>query len=260
MTRFYCPLPVELNAVFALPAAAARHAQVLRLQPGDPIQLFDGLGGAWRGEVMSMGRQEVQARALAPRAVQARPQQEVTLAVGMPANERMDWLVEKATELGVTRLVPLVTERTVVRLQGERASKRVAHWQAIAAGATFVARTTHTNPNHVLQMMEAAMDHDGFSFIECLSECVEFYPGAFDGANPRKGGQFPLVPEDHDVTDEYAAYKLSEDLMPGKFGIFYKVSRATKNANEAKIISTNREKFASLKDWQILQKNFDRMK
>ena len=135
MTRFYCPLPVELNAVFALPAAAARHAQVLRLQPGDPIQLFDGLGGAWRGEVVSMGRQEVQARALAPRTVQARPQQEVTLAVGMPANERMDWLVEKATELGVTRLVPLVTERTVVRLQGERASKRVAHWQAIAAGA-----------------------------------------------------------------------------------------------------------------------------
>ena len=132
--------------------------------------------------------------------------------------------------------------------------------QAIAAGATFVARTTHTNPNHVLQMMEAAMDHDGFSFIECLSECVEFYPGAFDGANPRKGGQFPLVPEDHDVTDEYAAYKLSEDLMPGKFGIFYKVNRATKNANEAKIISTNREKFAALKDWQILQKNFDRMK
>ena len=135
MTRFYCPLPVELNAVFALPAAAARHAQVLRLQPGDPIQLFDGQGGAWRGEVVSMGRQEVQARALALRDVQARPQQEVTLAVGMPANERMDWLVEKATELGVTRLVPLVTERTVVRLQGERASKRVAHWQAIAAGA-----------------------------------------------------------------------------------------------------------------------------
>ena len=108
--------------------------------------------------------------------------------------------------------------------------------------------------------MEAAMDHDGFSFIECLSECTEFYPGAFDGTNPRKGGQFPEVPKDHDVTDEYAAYKLSEELMPGKFGIIYKVNRPTKNANEAKIVSTNREKFASLPDWQILQKNFDRMK
>ena len=62
--------------------------------------------------------------------------------------------------------------------------------QLIAAGATFVARATHTNANHLLQMMEAAMDHDGFSVIECLSECVEFYDGAFDASNPRKGGKF----------------------------------------------------------------------
>ena len=135
MTRLYCPLPVVLNEVFALPSAAARHAQVLRLQPGDLLQLFDGAGGAWTGEVVAMGRQDVQARALALRTAQALPARSVTLAVGMPANERMDWLVEKGTELGVTRLVPLVTERTVVRLQGERAAKRVAHWLAIAAGA-----------------------------------------------------------------------------------------------------------------------------
>jgi 2-oxoglutarate ferredoxin oxidoreductase subunit beta len=73
--------------------------------------------------------------------------------------------------------------------------------QLVSAGATFIARTTHTNPNHVLQMMEAAMDHDGFSVIECLSECVEFYEGAFDASNPRKGGVFNPVPAEHDVTD-----------------------------------------------------------
>ncbi len=127
--------------------------------------------------------------------------------------------------------------------------------QAISA-----ARTTHTNPNHVLQMMEAAMDHDGFSFIECLSECVEFYEGAFDASNPRKGGVFNLVPADHDVTDEVAAYKLASEPFPGKFGIFYKVNRATKNANEQKIIAAAREKTKELKDWQILQKNFDKLK
>ncbi len=132
--------------------------------------------------------------------------------------------------------------------------------QAIAAGATFVARTTHSNPNHVLQMMEAAMDHDGFSFIECLSECVEFYEGAFDASNPRKGGVFNTVPADHDVTDELAAYKLSGEAFPGKFGIFYKATRATKNANEAKVVAAAREKTASLKDWEILQKSFDRLK
>ena len=132
--------------------------------------------------------------------------------------------------------------------------------QAISAGATFVARTTSTNPNHVLQMMEAAMDHDGFSFVECLSECVEFYEGAFDASNPRKGGVFNTVPAEHDVTDELAAYKMAGEEFPGKFGIFYKVNRATKNANEAKIIAAAREKTKDLKDWQILQKNFDRLK
>jgi 2-oxoglutarate ferredoxin oxidoreductase subunit beta len=124
--------------------------------------------------------------------------------------------------------------------------------QAIAAGATFVARTTHTNPNHVLQMMEAAMDHDGFSFIECLSECVEFYP--------RKGGVFKEVPKEHDVTDELAAYKLAGDPFPGYFGIFHKVSKPTKNAKEAEINRGMMDKVKGLKDWQILQKSFDRMK
>ena len=132
--------------------------------------------------------------------------------------------------------------------------------QAISAGATFVARTSHTNPNHVLEMMEAAMDHDGFSYIECLSECVEFYPGAFDASNPRKGGKFELVPKEHDVTDEYAAYKLADATWPGHFGIFYRNPRPTKNANEAKLIAEHRAKVAGLQDWQILQKSFDRMK
>jgi 2-oxoglutarate/2-oxoacid ferredoxin oxidoreductase subunit beta len=132
--------------------------------------------------------------------------------------------------------------------------------QLIAAGATFIGRTTHTNPNHVLQMMEAAMDHDGFSVIECLSECVEFYEGAFDAANPRKGGVFNLVPASHDVTDEMAAYKLADAPFPGYFGVFYKADRPTKNANEARINAAAIEKVRGQKDWEILQQTFNRMK
>jgi 2-oxoglutarate ferredoxin oxidoreductase subunit beta len=128
--------------------------------------------------------------------------------------------------------------------------------QAIAAGATFVARTTHTNPNHVLQMMEAAMDHDGFGFVEC----VEFYEGAFDASNPRKGGVFNQVPADHDVTNEMAAYKLADEGFPGSFGIFYKVNKPTKNAKEIGINKSAMEKVKGLKDWEILQKSFDRLK
>lgn len=132
--------------------------------------------------------------------------------------------------------------------------------QAIAAGATFVARTTHTNPNHLLAMMEQAMDHDGFSFIQCLSECVEFYEGAFDASNPRKGGKFVEVPKDHDVTDELAAYKLAGEPFPGYFGVFYKVNRPTKNKLEADINAAAQAKVAGKQPWQLLQATFDRLK
>jgi 2-oxoglutarate ferredoxin oxidoreductase subunit beta len=132
--------------------------------------------------------------------------------------------------------------------------------QALAAGATFVARTASTNPNHLLQMMEAAMDHDGFSFIECLSECVEFFPGAFDGAVPRKGGSFPLVPPEHDVTDELAAYRLAGTPFPGYFGIFYRVQRPTKNALEAGLNAKLQAPFQGQPSWQILARTFEKMR
>jgi len=132
--------------------------------------------------------------------------------------------------------------------------------QALAAGATFIARTTHTNPNHMIQMLEAAMDHDGFSFIECLSECVEFYEGAFDATNPRKGGVFNLAPANHDPTDEVAAYKLANEPFPGYFGILYQVKRPTKNALEAQLNERAQQPFKGLAPWQILQKSFDRMR
>lgn len=141
----------------------------------------------------------------------------------------------------------------------------------LAAGATFIARTHATQINHMIQMIERAMDHDGFSVIECLSECVEFYPGAFDPANPRKGGQFKLIEEKkwdgtqedesrHDVTDEIAAYRLANQPFPGLFGVFFENDRPTKNAFERKWIETTRAKLGEPTDLALLQKTFDRMK
>ena len=104
------------------------------------------------------------------------------------------------------------------------------------------------------------MDHEGFSFVHCLSECVEFFDGAFDAANPRKGGAFNEVPKSHDVTDELAAYKLAGQDFPGSFGVIYQVKKPTKNAKEAEITASIQSKFTGQKDWQILQKTFDRMK
>lgn len=105
----------------------------------------------------------------------------------------------------------------------------------ISSGATFVARTIASNPKHLAGMMRAAMAHDGFSVVECLSECVMFNPGSFDSAVPRKGGSFDLVPDDHDVTDEEAAYALAREKFPGYFGIYFQVQRPTLNASEASL-------------------------
>ncbi|MEI7732167.1 MAG: thiamine pyrophosphate-dependent enzyme [Verrucomicrobiota bacterium] len=131
---------------------------------------------------------------------------------------------------------------------------------ALAAGATFIARTNSANPMHILQMMDAAMDHNGFSFIHCMSECVEFYEGSLDVANPRKGGNFNAIPAEHDVTDEVAAYKLANAKFPGYFGIFHKVNRPSKNESEAKINATCSQPYQGMQPWQILQKTFDRMR
>ena len=135
MPRFYCPLPLSGGVQLALPEAAARHVQVLRLQPGDALTLFDGRGGEWRARVARMGRSEVLVDVDTHLPLERDPARAVHLLIGMPANERMDWLVEKATELGVRHIQPLLTERTVLRLKGERAQKKVAHWQAVAVAA-----------------------------------------------------------------------------------------------------------------------------
>jgi 2-oxoglutarate ferredoxin oxidoreductase subunit beta len=141
----------------------------------------------------------------------------------------------------------------------------------IAAGATFVARTHAAQVNHMIQMIERAMDHDGFSVIECLSECIEFFPGAFDAGNPRKGGEFKVIDEKkwddtredeprHDVTDEIAAYRLANLPFPGLFGVFYEIDRPTKNALEQKWIESTRTKLNNASDLEVLQKTFDRLK
>lgn len=119
----------------SLPEGAARHAQVLRLQPSDELVLFAGDGSEWSAKVAAMGRKEVMVTLGAALPAQRELPLHVTLAVGMPANDRMDALVEKATEMGVGAIQPLVCSRSVLRLDGERAAKKVAHWQAVAVAA-----------------------------------------------------------------------------------------------------------------------------
>lgn len=135
MPRIHVALPLHSGESIALPEGAARHVQVLRLQPGAALTLFDGSGGEFAAEVTQMGRSSVQVLVGEHLAVEREAARQIHLAVGIPANDRMDWLVEKAAELGAASIQPLLTERSVLRLTGERAAKRLAHWQAISAAA-----------------------------------------------------------------------------------------------------------------------------
>lgn len=139
-------------------------------------------------------------------------------------------------------------------------------------GATFVARSHATQVNHMVEMMTRAAKHPGFSVVEILSECVEFYEGAFDSSIPRKGGTWTLIqekkndgtPEDaarHDVTDEVAAFKLAGQAWPGSFGVFYESNaRKTKNALEAELVAKARERTKNATDLQLLQSTFSKMR
>jgi len=138
MPRFFVDHDFVAGLAMSLPAPVARHVQVLRLQPGAAITLFNGRDGAeWQASVLRMGKSEVEVRldAAAPVVDRELPWH-VTLAIGAPANDRMDALVEKAGELGAASIQPLICERSVLRLTGDRAEAKRRHWQSVAVAAS----------------------------------------------------------------------------------------------------------------------------
>lgn len=155
MPRFFTPQILTTGTALALDAASTRHVQVLRMQPGRALTLFNGQGGEYAAEVTHMGRSEVRVRVGLHDAVEREASRAVHIAIGMPANERMEWLVEKATELGAASIQPLMTERTVLRLSGERAEKKQAHWQAIAIAACEQSGRNHLPVVHPVLTLSA---------------------------------------------------------------------------------------------------------
>jgi 16S rRNA (uracil1498-N3)-methyltransferase len=137
------------GAQLPLPPGAARHAQVLRLQPDDEVTLFDGAGGQWSARITRMGRRDVEVQVLTHDPVEREAARAVHLAVGLMAADRMDWLIEKATELGAASVQPLLAERSSLRLSTERARAKRAHWHAVA-----VAASEQSGRNRLLDMRE----------------------------------------------------------------------------------------------------------
>lgn len=131
-TRVHHPAPLADDAEFELIPGAARHlVRVLRLRDGDAFTVFDGNGAEWPAVLVG----ERRARTGRARIRPTESPLSVTLVQGISRGERMDWTLQKAVELGVSRIVPVVAERTTVRLSGERAAKRVAHWYGVMVAA-----------------------------------------------------------------------------------------------------------------------------
>jgi 16S rRNA (uracil1498-N3)-methyltransferase len=136
MPRFYCPQPLVPGSIVDLPEAVAHHLHVVRQQPGDELVLFNGEGGQARARLAEIGKRRASAEIVAFEAADVELPYSVTLAQGLPEGSKMDWIVEKAVELGVGAIQPLTAQRSVVRLSAERAEKRQAHWQGVIVAAS----------------------------------------------------------------------------------------------------------------------------
>lgn len=134
--RIFQPLPLSADQVIELDAQATVHlTRVLRLKPGDELVVFNGEGGEFRATMETVGRRSAQIRLadFIDRSVES--PLELVLVQGVSRGERMDYTVQKAVELGVSRIVPVLTERTVVNVKGERQERRRAHWQSVVISA-----------------------------------------------------------------------------------------------------------------------------
>ena len=135
LSRFYIDAPLSLGE-HELPEAQAHYiGRVLRMAEGDAVQLFDGSGQEYRGALMEVGKKRVRVQLNEAFAGQPESSLAVHLGQGLSRGERMDWAIQKATELGVNQITPIISERCEVRLKDERAEKRQAHWQQIAISA-----------------------------------------------------------------------------------------------------------------------------
>lgn len=136
LIRIYTPGPLAAQAEVALPAAGAYHAtRVLRLREGAPLAVFDGVGGEYRAEIARIDGGDVRVRLGERIAGAPEPPLKITLVQGVSRGERMDWTLQKATELGVGVIAPVLTARSVVRLDDRQAAKKREHWQGIVIGA-----------------------------------------------------------------------------------------------------------------------------
>ena len=136
MPRFFYPLPLTIGEQVTLPDTVAHHCHVLRLNPGDTIVLFNGTGGSYVASLTSIDKKRAAAEVKTFDSSEVELPYAITLAQALPESSKMDWIIEKAIELGAAGIQPLAAQRCVMRLSGERAEKRRLHWQGVIESAS----------------------------------------------------------------------------------------------------------------------------
>ena len=136
MPRFFYPLPLAIGEQVTLPDTVAHHCHVLRLNPGDTIVLFNGTGGSYVASLTSIDKKRAAAEVKTFDSSEVELPYAITLAQALPESSKMDWIIEKAIELGAAGIQPLAAQRCVMRLSGERAEKRRLHWQGVIESAS----------------------------------------------------------------------------------------------------------------------------
>ncbi|WP_461520980.1 16S rRNA (uracil(1498)-N(3))-methyltransferase [Porticoccus sp.] len=134
--RVFTDQPLSAGTEVTLEESVARHiGTVLRMQPGDPVTLFNGLGGEYSAALSTCSAKRVDVRIGDFLEIERESPLKIHLGIGISRGDRMDWVIQKATEAGVTHITPLYTERTEVKLKGDRSNKKQRHWQQICISA-----------------------------------------------------------------------------------------------------------------------------
>jgi 16S rRNA (uracil1498-N3)-methyltransferase len=173
-TRIHIDQPLDLAAEVALSAQAAEHvARVLRMNPGDAVTVFNGDGHDYAATLVAVGKRDVIVRIDSRAAIGNESPLALTLVQGVARGEKMDLIVQKATELGVSRIVPVFTERSEVKLDASRAEKRLIHWRAVATSACEQSgrvRVPDVTPAQTLQTWIDGLEDDGTQRLALLPE------------------------------------------------------------------------------------------
>src|SRR5258708_38717018 len=133
--RFFAPVQLSLGSEIALPERVARHCAVRRLRRGDAVVLFNGEGGEFSAELTQVSHGDSRVRLISRQTPERESPLAIALAQCVSSGDRMDTTLQKSTELGVCRIVPIESKRSVVRLSSDRADRRVAHWPVVAIAA-----------------------------------------------------------------------------------------------------------------------------